>query len=355
MDPETGKPEAQPSASPVPPSTPAPSDLPPSLEYEPRPGGKGLPTASAGIPVAAPGYQVPPGYTAAPAPPYGRGYAGTPYGSGYAAPPPGYAAGPAPAFAPSPGGPTEYYEPLLAGQRPEGYDVEAAAMAGFATAFAEAQVRRAFVRKVLGIVFLQLLVTVAAACVFYYVQPVKMYVQTQIWPFWAAWGLGFAVVIFLSCSTRARRQYPLNLVTLTIFTLAFSIVVGITTSFYDAQVLVAAFGLTAATVGLVFAAATLTDYDFTTMGGAMYMITWAFIFAILIGSFWISDLFILIISTVGAVLFSLWLLMDIQMLMGGRTVAIAPDEYVFAAINIYLDIINIFLNILNMLTAFNRQ
>jgi FtsH-binding integral membrane protein len=36
------------------------------------------------------------------------------------------------------------------------------------------------------------------------------------------------------------------------------------------------------------------------------------------------------------------------MLMGGRTLELGPDEFVFASINIYLDIINIFLNILSV-------
>jgi len=35
-----------------------------------------------------------------------------------------------------------------------------------------------------------------------------------------------------------------------------------------------------------------------------------------------------------------------QMLMGGRSLEVSPDDYIFAATQIYLDIINIFLNIL---------
>ena len=38
-----------------------------------------------------------------------------------------------------------------------------------------------------------------------------------------------------------------------------------------------------------------------------------------------------------------------QLLMGGRTLEISPDDYVYAATQIYLDIINIFLNILQII------
>jgi protein lifeguard len=37
------------------------------------------------------------------------------------------------------------------------------------------------------------------------------------------------------------------------------------------------------------------------------------------------------------------------MVMGGKTFAISPDEYVFAAVQIYLDIVLLFLNILQIL------
>ena len=38
-----------------------------------------------------------------------------------------------------------------------------------------------------------------------------------------------------------------------------------------------------------------------------------------------------------------------QILMSGKKVQLSPDEYVFAAINLYLDIINIFIYILSLL------
>lgn len=59
----------------------------------------------------------------------------------------------------------------------------------------------------------------------------------------------------------------------------------------------------------------------------------------------------MIISVVGAIIFSLYLLYDLQMLMGGKTQELSPDEYIFASMTIYLDVIQIFLNILQALQA----
>lgn len=60
----------------------------------------------------------------------------------------------------------------------------------------------------------------------------------------------------------------------------------------------------------------------------------------------------LIISAVSAVLFTFFLIYDIQKLMGNRRRAYSPDDYIIASLNIYLDIVQIFLNLLQLIGAF---
>ena len=49
----------------------------------------------------------------------------------------------------------------------------------------------------------------------------------------------------------------------------------------------------------------------------------------------------------GALIFSLYIIYDTQLMMGGKhKYALDPEEYVFASLNIYLDVINLFLYIL---------
>ena len=51
----------------------------------------------------------------------------------------------------------------------------------------------------------------------------------------------------------------------------------------------------------------------------------------------------------GALIFSLYLVYDTQMMMGGdHKYSISPEEYVFAALALYLDVINIFLFVLRL-------
>ena len=57
----------------------------------------------------------------------------------------------------------------------------------------------------------------------------------------------------------------------------------------------------------------------------------------------------LAIAIVSAILFTMFLIYDLQMLMGGRAREFDPDMYVIAALNIYIDIIQIFLNVLQII------
>ena len=49
-----------------------------------------------------------------------------------------------------------------------------------------------------------------------------------------------------------------------------------------------------------------------------------------------------------ALVFSMFLVYDTQQIMGGRKYEIHPEEHVFAAICLYMDVINIFLAILRL-------
>ena len=57
----------------------------------------------------------------------------------------------------------------------------------------------------------------------------------------------------------------------------------------------------------------------------------------------------------GALIFSLYIIYDTQLMMGGKhKYSLDPEEYVFAALNIYLDVINLFLYIL-MIVGGSRE
>lgn len=312
----------------VPLSTGYPGAGPAAGPYYPGAGAR-APGASAGaIPGAYPGAT--PG-TYVPAPPGAGG--GKPQGG-----PPG----------PPGGGPPGM--PFMMMPRPN-IDLEAQQHASMAASFAELKVRQAFMAKVLTLVFLQLCVTVAMAVVFYYVEPLKLYVRQNAWPFYASWALSFATLIALSCSEKIRRVHPYNITALGVFTLVFSFQIAAITSYYDTKAVLSAFIVTAAIV-LGCAALAFSKIDVTKWYSALSMVTLAFIVVSLIGVFLVGrNWTILLVSFFGALIFSAWLVIDLQMIMGGKSLQLTPDDWVFASISIYLDIVQIFMFILQIIGA----
>lgn len=112
---------------------------------------------------------------------------------------------------------------------------------------------------------------------------------------------------------------------------------------------IAAFVCAAAAVIAITIFAINTKIDVTRWGTMLLVAFIAFIVLLIIGMIWRTRILYLIIAGIACLLFSAYLLYDIQLVMGGRYYSISPDEYVFAALNIYLDIINLFLWILTLI------
>ncbi len=63
----------------------------------------------------------------------------------------------------------------------------------------------------------------------------------------------------------------------------------------------------------------------------------------------------LVYASLGALIFSIYLVFDTQLMLGGKhRYSISPEEYVFAALNLYLDIVNIFIYILAIVGGSSR-
>jgi FtsH-binding integral membrane protein len=235
-------------------------------------------------------------------------------------------------------------------------DLEACDGEYSAAEFADKTVRQGFVRKVLGLVTTQLLITAAISMVFVCNKPVQMFVAQNPWVLWTAFGLNLGFLLMLACFETLRKVHPYNLIGLFAFTILEGFMVGAISAQYDTNVLLIAFGLTAAiTVSLVLFALQ-TKVDFTMGSGILFSLLVALIMTSILQLFLHLAWLDLLISFGGAALFSCYIVVDIQLLVGGNhRVAVSPDEYVLAAINIYLDIINLFLYILRIVSEMQRD
>lgn len=235
-------------------------------------------------------------------------------------------------------------------------DVESAPDNFASGGFDDKAVRRGFIKRVYSILMVQLVITASIISLFVFVDSVKGFVRENRWVMWTSWGLAFACIIAMSCFTSIRRKTPHNFIFLGVFTVCEGVMLGTITSYYDVDAILIAVGITAAvTLGLTLFAFQ-TKIDFTMCGGFFFalliiLLVSSIILGIVVRTSAGDDInrkYMMIgIGAAGAFVFSLYLLYDTQMMMGGNhKYALDPEEYIFAALNIYLDVINLFMYIL---------
>lgn len=145
------------------------------------------------------------------------------------------------------------------------------------------------------------------------------------------------------------KKVPLNYIMLGIFTVCESYSVSATTINYDNKTVFIAAVLTALMVVALTLYAFYTKKDFTMMGGLLFVCCAMIIGASILGMFIQNRFYHLIISALTIVLFSVYIIFDTQLIIGNGGLALEVDEYIFAALNLYMDIIILFIEILKLL------
>merc|ERR1719206_1183238 len=174
------------------------------------------------------------------------------------------------------------------------------------------------------------------------VEQVKLYARQHQEMWWIALVIMIVSLISLACCPGVRRKTPHNFVFLGLFTVAEGFLLGAVTSTYDANEVLMAVGVCAAITLALTVFAFQTKVDFTAMGGVLI--------AVLMVFFPQSRTLRLVYASIGAIIFSLYIIYDTQLMVGGsHKYSLSPEEYVFAALNLYLDIINLFMYILQII------
>lgn len=217
-------------------------------------------------------------------------------------------------------------------------------------AFDDRSVRMAFIRKVYSILTLQITATAAIVALFTFHEGVREFVQQRPSLYWVAVVTSFVVILMLACCGNLQRMFPCNVICLGIFTLAEGFVLGMISARFSQETIFFAVVITAVITAGLTIFAFQTKCDFTVFGGALCVgMIILFVFSIICLIF-PSKIFMLVISCVGALLFSIYIVYDTQMMIGGdHKHSISPEDYVFATLNLYLDIVMLFTYILYIL------
>ena len=191
---------------------------------------------------------------------------------------------------------------------------------------------------------------VAASCLH---EEYRVFVKEHFWIMIACAVVNLVCLYALIYVRSLSRNVPWNYILLTLFTLTESYMVSCTTAFYDPQtVLIAAILTTAIVVSLTIYAC-FTKTDFTMMGGMLFMGLVVLMVASLLGFFIRNRVFEIIISSFSVLLFGLYLIYDTQLILGNGALKLTEEDYIYAAMSLYIDIIQIFLSILRLLGRSN--
>ncbi|XP_010422556.1 PREDICTED: BI1-like protein [Camelina sativa] len=235
-------------------------------------------------------------------------------------------------------------------------DVEAggSSRALYPTMLENPDLRWGFIRKVYSIIAFQLLATVAVAATVVTVRPIAL--------FFATTGLGLALYIVLIITPFIvlcplyyyHQKHPVNYLLLGVFTLALAFVVGLSCAFTNGKVILESAILTTVVVlslTLYTFWAARKGYDFNFLGpflfGALIVLI---VFAIIQVLFPLGRISVMIYGCLASIIFCGYIVYDTDNLIKRYTY----DEYIWAAVSLYLDIINLFLSLLTVFRVLQR-
>lgn len=217
----------------------------------------------------------------------------------------------------------------------------------------EISLRWAFIRKIYSILTIQLLLTIAVASVVVFVRPIAhfivstpaglaLYIFAIIFPLILIWPLYYY-----------SQKHPVNYILLATFTVFMGFSVGLTCAFTAGKVILESAILTAVVV------VSLTLYTFW---AAKRGHDFSFLAPILFAGFMVLLVFILIqifiplgrlshmiYGALASIIFSGFIIYDTDNLIKRYTY----DQYIWAAVALYLDVFNLFLSLLTLLRASN--
>jgi FtsH-binding integral membrane protein len=210
--------------------------------------------------------------------------------------------------------------------------------------------RATLVRRTYGLVFISVIVT-ALGVAFGFTQPALMQAVAQH-PIITM----LAMFAPLFMAMQARRSFPRNI----ILTLVFTFIEGIWIAPFlfmaerSSPGIVGQAGvLTLSTFGVLSLYAVMSKRDFSAWGSFFIVGLWVLIATSLINIFVGSALASLWIAAGTVLVFSGLLVFDTWRIV--RSGQYGPDDYVPAAVNIYLDLLNLFLAIISLLGGGRRR
>ncbi|KAF6139981.1 hypothetical protein GIB67_020372 [Kingdonia uniflora] len=218
----------------------------------------------------------------------------------------------------------------------------------------EPELRWSFIRKIYSIVAFQLLLTIVVSAVVVTYHPIQHFFV------YSSGGLALYILILITpfivlCPLQYYYQrYPVNYLLLGVFTTSLAFAVGLTCAYTSGKVILESVILTAVVVislTLYTFWAARRGHDFNFLGpflfGALMVLI---VFLIIQSLFPLGRLSVTIYGALASLIFCGYIIYDTDNLIKRYSY----DEYIWAAVALYLDIINLFLSLLTLFRVAER-
>ncbi|KAH7712065.1 Uncharacterized protein family UPF0005 containing protein [Aphelenchoides avenae] len=212
--------------------------------------------------------------------------------------------------------------------------------------FSDKSIRAAFVRKVLALLMLMFGIVCLVASVPFLFDPVMAYVHSSpiIGPVSA---LVFAATyIPIACFPTLRRTFPWNMLAALLLTISAGFLVMSITAYSGLQTAIIATGITFVACLFTAVSACQTTVDLTRGKGFGLFFFLMLVVATLVGTACVFALKVRALyattAAAAAVVLMLYMAKDLQLILGGKRCELSPEEYVYAAVQLFIDIMLIF-------------
>lgn len=215
------------------------------------------------------------------------------------------------------------------------------------------QVRSDFITKVYSVLSVHMILTTLLAYLFA-CSLSKDWLMQHLWLHYAA-SLGIVLLVTGSAifCQDALRVFPWSFAFLSVL----SVLIGVTAGFFHGIYALPAVGMAAGSTAAIYCGMTAfcctTRSDFSGTAPYFFVCSCGLFVIGLLFIFFDSDLSQKVYAGCAATLFSLYIVYDTQLIVGGSSLRCryGVDDFVFAASGVYLDIFNVFASTLNLLGA----
>ena len=217
------------------------------------------------------------------------------------------------------------------------------------------KIRGGFITKVYGILLFQIFLT----SIIVYLGQISSSFQKLLITSYSLYFISIIITLVCLllpiCSPNIYQQVPMNYITLIIFTLGYSWIVAATTCLYSSTSVLVAMFLTFVTVVSLTIYAKKAEKDYTIMGGTLFVSFILIMFSLFLLIFADISIFSLFTISLTLILFSVYIMYDTQLIIGNKRRKFSEDDYILAAVTLYLDIIILFLEILSIFGKKNEN